>query len=246
MALFNSVFHRERRVYGIADVVDPAVVTPEMRSLLAVSLDSLLANEKNIPKKDDYVVAMTGDELGTWQVRGVAPFYSDGSVLQKDGGYDMRLLADQRVYCPELFVNVWTYWPTARSTYLGYKIYRVISGPRFTWFGKYPDGWVGKQSRLTLYPKYVANALLHMSTSKYNPHNSVVLFRDDVAVERVVLSEGKEHTFNLRTSTEGAPTVYRFEVEDTFVPKKLHVNNDSRELGALVRLEPFAPKQEPR
>ncbi len=247
-ALFGSVFHQKRRVYGIADVVDPAVVTPAMRSLLAVSDLSLAANEQNIPKKDDYVVTLTGDELGTWQIRGVGPFYSDGSVLQSDGGYDMTLLADHRVYWPQLFVNVWTYRPAFRWTYMGYKIYRVESGPRFVWFGRFPDGWIGKQARLVLYPEYVSNAVVHLSTSKYNSPNSVVLFRNDVPVDRAVLSVGKESTFHLSANTSSAaehdaPTVFRFEVEKIFVPRRYHLGNDDRrKLGAFVRLEPFAPK----
>jgi hypothetical protein len=243
-ALFHTVFGEERRVHGIADVVNPAVVTPEMMSLLNVSAEALRANEANIPRKDDYVVAMTGDKLATWQIRGIAPWYCDGAVLQRDGSYEMRLVSEYRIYWPGLFVNVWTHRPDAMRSYVGYKMYRVLSDPRFVWFGKYPDGWIGKQARLTLYPQYVGSALVHVSTSHFNPHNSIALYRDGVELEKVALSEGKEHTFDLSVSPGSTPTVFRFEVERTFVPKDLGLNDDKRELGVFVRLEPVAAEAE--
>jgi hypothetical protein len=213
-----------------------------MRKLISISDAELANNEKNWPKKDDYVIAMTGNELATWQVRGVGPFYSEGSFLQKDGSYDMQEVAGERLYFPSVFINVWTNGLDFRQTYVGYELYRVIAGPRFTWLGRYPDGWVGRRARLTLYPEYVASALVHVATSRYNPNNSVSVFQDDVLIDKAPLSEGKEHTFKLRPVSKDVPTVFRFEVERTFVPQKLHLNKDKRELGAIVRFEPFAAK----
>jgi len=72
--------------------------------------------------------------------------------------------------------------------------------------------------------------------------NAIRVFEDGVAVDKAMLFEGREQTFQLKASASGRPTTFEFEVERTFVPKKIHLNDDSRELGALVRLEPFAPK----
>jgi hypothetical protein len=229
-------------MYGIADLVDPAVITPEMMQLLLITDADLANNEKNFPKKDDYVIAITGNGLATWQVRGVAPFYGEGSFLQRDGSYDLQVVAEERSYFPSVFVNIWTQRFDARQTYVGYDLYKVVEGPRFTWLGRYPDGWIGRRARLALFPEYVANALVHVSTSKYNPSNSVSVFRDEVLIDRVRLSEGTEHTFKLVPIARTSPTVFRFEVDRTFVPQKLHLNRDKRELGAMIRLEPFAAK----
>jgi hypothetical protein len=235
------VFDEYRRLYGIADILDPSVVTPEIKQLLSLSDAAVASNEKNLPKKDDYVLAMTGNELATWHVRGVTPYYSDGSFMNKDGAYRMQELAEATAYFPSVFLNLWTYKLDVRHVYAGYKLYRVIEGPRFTWMGRFPDGWIGKRGRLILYPRYTENALVHVSTSRYTPENSVSVYQDDVFLEKVPLTEGHEHTFKLQATGKDAPTVFRFEIERTFVPKELRLNMDKRELGAFVRLEPFAP-----
>jgi hypothetical protein len=241
--VLNLVFHVDRHLYGIADLVDPAIITREMRELLSVSDADLKNNEKNLPKKDDFIVSINGNELGTWQVRGVGPFYSDSSFLQKDGSYDMEKVAENRSYFPALLINVWTDRPAFMPTYVGYKLYRVTAGPRFNWLGRYPDGWMGRQARLILYPNHISSALVHVSTSEYNPGNAVCLYRDDVLLERASLSVGNEHTFKVTPVDKQSPTVFRFEVERTFVPRTLHLNKDKRELGAFIRLEPFAAKR---
>ena len=248
--LMSIVFHQGRRAYGIADVVDPGVVTPEMKAELNVTDEALASNEQNLPREGGYEVIMTGDKLATWRIRGAAPLYADESVLQKDGSYEMGLVREERLYRPSLFLNVWTYWPDLKPSYVGYKIYKVVKGPRFAWFGRFPDGWMGKRARLVLYPEFVATALVHVSTSPYNPHNEMSLFRDETLVEKVALSPGKEHTFILATARDGKPAVFRFEVTQTFVPeqvsamkwmrKYVFLNGDRRELGALIRFEPFA------
>jgi hypothetical protein len=214
-----------------------------MRELLSVSDSDLQANEKNWPKKADYVVAFTGNLLGTWQIRGVSPFYSDGSDLQKDGGYEMNLISETRRYFPALFFNVWTRRPDFQQTYAGYKLYRVVDGPKFRWLGKYPDGWIGKSARLTIYPAYIDRVLVTVATSKYNPQNGITVLEHGAVRGRASLSEGQEHTIELTAQRGSEPTVFEFDVARTFVPKKLHINDDARELGVMVRLQPFAPKK---
>jgi len=236
--LLDLVYHEPRRLYGIADLIDPNVITLKMRQLLSITDAMLAANEGNVPKKGDYVLDITGDNLGTWQTRGVGPFYSDGSFLVQDGAYEMQELGNERSFFPAAFLNVWTHRAELRQTYIGYKIYRVSEGPKFTWLGRFPDGWMGRRTRLILYPEYVKNALVHVVTPKYNPINTLRLYRDDVLIDSVVLPQGKEQTFNLQTADR--PTLFRFELDRTFVPSQLHLNRDDRELGALISLEPFA------
>ncbi len=239
--IMRTVFHENRRVNGIGELVNPALITRAMRELLSVSDADLRANQNNWPKKNDYVIAFTGNMLGHWQIRGVSPFYSDGSDLQKDGGYDMDTLAEARQYFPAAYISVWTHWPDFRPTYAGYKIYRVVSGPRFTWLGKYPDGWIGKRAELTTFPQFVSRMSINVSTSKYNPDNIMTVFKDGVVVDRRLLLEGKEQTIELEAGHGDKPTVFAFEVTKTFTPTRLHLNNDARDLGVLIRFEPMGP-----
>ncbi len=151
----------------------------------------------------------------------------------------MQLLSQDSVYYPAPFMNVWTHRPELRRVNVGFEIYKVLQGPRFTWLGKYPDGWMGKRARLTLYPAYVSRAYVHISTSKYNPDNSITVSENGVVIDKEALSQGSERTIQLKTAA-GEPTVFEFSVKRTFIPKALRLNGDTRELGAMVRLEPFA------
>lgn len=238
--LFEVALHRPKRVYGIGDVVNPTTVTRDMRDMLSITDADLANNEKHMPVKGDYVLVFTGDRLATWQVRGAAPIYSDGSFLQKDAAYEMTMVDERMAFHPVAFVNVWTFMPELRQSYLGFKMYKVTSGPRFTWFGRYPDGWIGKEARLTLYPEYVRRALVHIRTSSVVPHNTVRLYREGALMESAVLSAGSDRTFSLACCAAGKPTTFRLQVERTFVPRRTYfLNRDDRQLGALVRLEPF-------
>ncbi|MBV9503933.1 MAG: hypothetical protein JO323_02900 [Acidobacteriia bacterium] len=239
--ILKLAFHAFRHIQGMGDLVNPALITSDMRSLLSVSDAYLKANEKNWPKKGDYVMVVTGRDLGSWQVRGVSPFYSDGSDLQRDGEYDMELVRANGLYFPAFFVNVWTHKPSIQPLYNGYQIYRVRSGPRFTWLGEFPDGWIGRQARLTLYPEFVSKVVVYISTSKYDPVNSVTVSERGRLVRKEILREGIEQAIELKAGTGREPTVFQFEVASTFSPKRLHMNDDIRELGARIRLEPFGP-----
>lgn len=240
--LLNRNYHSHHPVYGIADLVDPAVITPAMRQLFSLTDADLANNEQNLPKKGDYVLAITGNELATWQVRGVAPYYGEGSFLLKDGAYEMREVSSQVVTFQSLFFHIWTNRIAFLPLSVGYKLYTVTSGPRFTWIGRYPDGWIGKRARLIVFPEYVERALIHVSAPRQNSGSRLMLFQDDRMVKQTMLVEGGEQTIDLDLGWRSRPTVFRLEVDRTFVPKKLGLNEDKRELGALVRLEPYATK----
>jgi len=235
--LIDVMFHQERKLNGIADLVNPAALTPEMTQLFHLTEAILRGNEPKWPHKGDFVIAFTGNDLATWQVRGVAPWYSDGSDLWRDGAYEMQVVSERRVHFPALFLNVWTRIPSFHQTYVGYQLYRVAEGPRYSWLGRFPDGWMGKRARLILYPEFAGKACLYVSTSTYNPVNTVSVFRDDVPISKAALSPGREWSVELETLVKDRPTTFRVEMTSTFSPKKLWRTDDMRELGGRLRLE---------
>jgi hypothetical protein len=236
MQLFNVAFHKDRKVTGIASNINPAVLTPEIKQLVHLT-DEVIRDNERWPKEGDYVLTFTGNLLGTWEVRGIAPWFSDGSDLQRDGSYDMTIVEEKREYFPAAFLNIWTHRPNADALYSGFQLYRINKGPRFTWLGRYPDGWTTGRARLTMYPRYANHAEAHVSTSPNNPSNHVSVYRNDVLYAQADLSTGNEWSCPLSAAGDDKPTTFRFEVARTFVPMKIHLNRDKRELGVLVRLE---------
>jgi len=229
----------DRVVGGIADLLNPAVVTPEIVKLLRLLPQQLEDNERAFPHRGDYVLVMTGNKLATWFVRGVTPYFSDDSLLLKEREYDMIPVAENRSYVPAAFMHVWTYGLQYGPTYIGYKLYRVTSErPRILWRGRYPDGWMGKSASIRLFPEYGKRAVITMSTPAFNTPNRVTVTQDGVKIRDLVLAEGREESFEVENSGDRVPTRIGITVQKTVVPKELELNQDKREIGILVRIEP--------
>lgn len=237
--LISLVSGENRVVGGIADLLDPEVVTPKILKLLHISQEQLDNNENALPGKDDYLLLMTGDKLATWFVRGVTPYFSDDSILKKYGAYDMIPIAENKLFNPSAFLNIWTNRIYFGSTYLGYKLYKVTSDrPKIIWKNRHPDGWIGKTASIKVFPEFGERVLVTVSTPSFNSPNRLIVTQDDVLVQNLALVEGKELSFEVNSSGEKIPTTLRFLVERTAVPKALKINKDKRELGVLIRVEP--------
>jgi hypothetical protein len=228
----------ERAVRGIASILDPSVATPALLKLLSVTQEQLDRDEESLPRKDDYLLVMTGNKLAMWSIRGVAPHFSDDSILAKDDAYEMVPVAQGKQFSWGAYVNVWTYRLNVGQTYIGYKLYKVTTErPKLFWRNRFPDGWVGKQATLRLYPEFGKTALLTVSTPDFNSPNRIVITRNDLRMAEMVLEAGQEKSIELEVDSIGGPTRIVLDVERTTVPKDRKINKDKRALGVLVRLE---------
>lgn len=232
-------FNETRTVEGIADLLNPEVVTPKMLKLLGISQKQLDDNEMAFPRRGDYVLLMTGNKLANWSVRGATPYFSDESILKKLGAYDMELIAENRLFTPSIYLDIWTERPYIGSTYFGYKLYKIASDrPKIIWHDRHPDGWIGRAASLRVFPEFGRSALVTVSTPSFNSPNWLTVLQDDVVIQKLTLIEGREVSFEISTNIERIPTNLRFEVENVVVPKNLKINKDKRELGVLIRVEP--------
>jgi hypothetical protein len=230
--------HMPAKISGIADLLNPSVVTPEMLSLLKVTRTMLDENMKALPKKGDYVLAFTGNKLATWFLRGVTPYYSEDSFLKKEGAYDMELVAGQQIVTPAIYPHVWTHLPAAGETSLGYKLYKVLEDkPKFFWKGRYPDGWVGSESSVMVNPSYGKPIVVKLSVPAYALPSTIRVSRDGNLLEMLTVSNTDEITLHLGEAPADS-TVITFDVPKTVVPKKLNLNSDDRALGARLSLDP--------
>lgn len=237
--LISIMSGKNRVVSGIADLLNPEVATPEILKLLSISQEQLDNNVKSLPTKDDYLLVMTGDKLGTWFVRGVTPYFSKDSILKKYGAYDMKLVAEDKLFSPSAYLNIWTNKLYFGSTYFGYKLYRVLDNrPKIFWRNRYPDGWIGKTASITLFPEFGKHVLITVSTPNFNSPNRLNVTQDGVQIKSLALIEGKELSFEICNCGKKVPTIIKFFVEKTAVPRKLKINKDKRELGILIRAEP--------
>lgn len=236
--VIDLMYGQSRLVGGIADLLNPAVTTPTMRKLLDISQKQLDNNESALPRKDDYLLVMTGNKLATWFVRGVTPHYSDESILRRDDAYEMIPVAENRVFMPSAFLDIWADKLYFGPTYFGYKLYRVTSErPKLVWRGRYPDGWIGSGATLRLFAEFGKKAVVTVSTPEFNSPNRVTVRRGGVVMQDLRLVAGKAVTFEVDVAEGDNPTSLRFSVARTVVPKDLKLNNDTREIGILLQVE---------
>ena len=236
--VIELLYGEKRDVTGVADLLDPAVATPEVMRLLRITHEQLAANRRSLPREGDYLLLMTGNKLATWFVRGVTPYYSEDSILGRDRAYDLIPVAEGRAFAPGAFMNVWTYRLNLARTYVGYKLYKVTNrSARIVWTGRYPDGWLGPVSSVRLSSDYGERARVTLSTPGFNSPNRVRVWKDGKLLRDLALTEGHEVQFDVATGGTGA--ALNFFVERTAVPRELGLNRDKRELGVLSRIEPL-------
>jgi hypothetical protein len=236
--LIEILYGQKRATAGIGDIVDPATINADIAKLLKITQARLDANEASLPRAGDYLLVMTGNKIATWFVRGVCPMFSDDSVLLKQDAYDMIPVAEDKLFVPGAFLNVWTYRPSIARTYVGYKLYRVTSDmPRLIWRGRYPDGWTTRSASVRLFPRFGKHARVTLSTPDFNSPNRVTITQDGQLVRRLTLVAGKVVTLDL-DNPGPKPTRIEFAVGKTVAPKKIKVNEDTRELGIMVDVRP--------
>jgi len=225
---------------GIADVLDPAVTSnKQILELLHVTQAQIDENVNNVPQLGDYLLVITGSKLASWFSRGVTPYYTEDSILKIQGVYDMELVAEKKIVAPAVYVHIWTRKLVAEETYIGYKLYRILNArPKFLWKGRYPDGWIGNSASIKVFPEFGKRVLVTASTPNFNSPNRLVVMQDDVMIQDLILRDGKEFSFEIRTDGEKIPTNIQFLVEKANIPKDLKINKDTRELGMLIRVEP--------
>lgn len=222
-------------VFGIADLLDPAVYNPELGKLLGVTKKDLADNFKNLPKKDDFLLVFTGEKLATWFLRGVTPYYTPDSILHKEDMYDMTLVDNHEFSKSAIFQHVWFNKLNFANTKLGYKIYRIDSNSyKYFWRNRYPDGWSTKDSELLLSSDYKKPVAIRLSAPSYNLPNKVTIYKNHNRLTTVDLTDSSEKTLLLDSMPTNFES-YQFSVERTVSPLELKINKDKREIG--VRLE---------
>jgi hypothetical protein len=235
-------------VGGMADYLDPAVPTPEICKLLNVSDDVLDRNRNRLPVAGDHVVVFTGTKLATWMLRGVTPYMCTTTLLAgTQGDFDLELVAEEQIPQYAAYAHVWTGFPCFDRTTLGYKLYRVQSAkPRFMWFDRYPDGWIGSTASVTVNAPAPTTALLRLSAPPFTLPNEVTIICEDDAPVVVRLTSTDEVVVPVACQCRDGSSTVHLTASHVESPRDLKINKDKRRLAvrAAFELMPTVPSQE--
>jgi len=226
-------------VRGIADYLDPAVPTPQICKLLHVTDEALATNRKRIPTRGDYLVTFTGLKLATWMLRGVTPYACQQSLLAgHQGDFDLELVAEESIVQDAVYPHVWTGLPTAGPTAIGYKMYRVLSEkPRFLWFDRFPDGWVGSKASIVINSSTPVRAMLRISAPPFTLPNHVQIHCDGGPTIEVFLIDTNEVLLPIDCACPDGTSTITFRVDRVASPRDLKINKDKRRLGIRAACE---------
>ncbi len=226
-------------VRGIADYLDPAVPTPQICKLLHVTEEALASNRQRMPVRGDYVVAFTGNKLATWMLRGVTPYACQQSLLAgHQGDFDLELVAEDTIVQNAVYPHVWTGQPTAGPTEIGFKMYRVLTEkPRFLWFDRYPDGWVGSKASIVINSPVPTRAMIRISAPPFTLPNRVRITCDGGLTNDVPLVDTNEVLLPINCACPGGTSTIVLRVDREAAPRDLRINKDTRRLGIRAACE---------
>ena len=234
--LVREILHRPKlKVKGVHDLLEGRPVSQEILRLYGVSSGE---GETRVPREKDFILIFTGKGQSSWVLRGVAPFPDqEKSEYQIRGiSIDFRTEKEAR----------WTYLNAAapfRSLNFqeyskGYRLYQVKDPTTLmSWNGRWQDGWIGQQARLSLNLKNPKEELQFEGVvPPFAVPNSLTIRQGGRVLKKIDLRESGSFSFSLGldSSPDNPAAELELVAEKTFIPKEIGLNSDTRILSLQI------------
>jgi hypothetical protein len=224
------------KVDGINDILNNIEITPEAAEIMGIK--NIPKKETRWPKKGDFILVFTGEKLAYWHVRGVAPYYIPNKPLLLNRGFDLQLIASDKKINKVFYLD-----DTKRlkfgDIYTGYQLFQVNDVPHILWDGRYEDSWVGKKAKCNIYPESIKREFnFQLNVLKPCIPNKLEIFLNKRLIKTIeIVHEGTQVISIQSDGVKGKSIEIEFNLEKTFIPKNLGINNDTRELGAMIDIK---------
>lgn len=231
--LVKNIYKRsDLRVDGLSDVFNPNKITPAIKNLYDFNVIPEIT--KRMPQKRDFIVVITGNKPAFWNLRGVAPYINDRSILI-DQGYNLELIGKEEISSKELFFEKFAKIPVYKETYLGYELYRVNDNASVIWDGRYIDNWIGKQASLKLENFNKNEITIKVDYLEYNLPNKIKIKDNGFSVFEMSIEKPGSFLAKIELTENQSHNIV-FEVEKVFIPTQVGINNDERSLSVQLTL----------
>jgi hypothetical protein len=122
--LIREIFgDKDFQVYGISDIAEDALISPEDLKLYDVK--SAPDRAARLPRDNDFILVFTANVPSKWILRGVSPYvHVTGSAL-KAKGFDLEKVAGREIKWRGIEIGLPSLIPRAYKYSTGYELYKV-------------------------------------------------------------------------------------------------------------------------
>jgi hypothetical protein len=234
-----KIYRREHLlVEGVQDILNNMTISAETMKLHQVSEVPDIKSRQ--PRKDDYILALTGNRLSPWMLRGISPFLNEKESVYKVRGLDLEMIATDNIKWNGVEFTAPFLLPKLRTYSNGYSLYKVKDSlPTFFWEGRWSDNWISSKAKCSLrVSKPGKRFTFEVFVSEHTIPTSLNIIKDNKIIKKVTLDKAGPFSFtldNFSAAKDGFVHV-EFNAEKTFNPKNLGLSNDNRNLSVRLRV----------
>ena len=242
--LLKEIFKKEYlNVEGVQDLINNMEISADILKLYQVS--EIPNRESRYPRKNDYILTLTGNRQSPWVLRGISPFLNVKGSVYKSRGLDLEMIATDNIKWNGIEVVAPFLLPKIRTYSTGYSLYKVKDPlPTFLWEGRWSDNWISSNAKCSLrISKLGKRFTFEGFVSEHTIPTSLNIIMDNKITKKVTLYEAGLFSFTLEIfSAEKNGFVHvEFNPGKTFNPKNLGLSNDNRNLSVRLRVKDIEP-----
>lgn len=223
-------------VAGVQDIINNMEISADILKLYQVS--EIPNRESRYPRKNDYILTLTGNRQSPWVLRGISPFLNEKGSVYKARGLDLEMIATDNIKWNEVVFTAPFLLPKLRTFSNGYSLYKVNDPlPTVIWEGRWSDNWISSKAKCSLRViKPGKGFTFEGFVSEHTIPTSLNIMKDNKIIKKVNLDKSGTFYFTVEISSREKDDFIHigFNTEKTFNPKDLGLSNDNRNLSVQL------------
>lgn len=238
--LLKRIFRKEQLVVeGVQDLLADVAIPPETKKLYQVT--ALPEEQARHPRKDDYILTLTGKRQSARVLRGVSPFLNERGSSYKKKGMELQHIKTTTIQWSGLPFTPTVLNPAIQTYSSGYRLYKVLNPvPVVEWEGRWADDWISRSAHCSLrLSKKDKEFVFRGFVTEFTVPSVLHVLIDDKIIKKVPLNKSGPFSFAVDVSSGAGDGLFRvgFAIKETFNPRDLGHSDDHRNLSVRLRVK---------